>query len=94
MSSLHETINESNFKEALRLANKFRYANDPSMRAKINEKKREYDRRKRQDPEYRNTLNEKQKHYYANNEVYRETQKQQKKERYKKLKEEKLTDTI
>lgn len=94
MSILHETINESNFKEALRLANKLRYANDPSMRAKMNEKKREYDRKKRQDPEYRNTMNEKQKQYYHNNEQYRETQKQQKKERYKKLKEEKLIETI
>lgn len=39
MSILQETINETNYKEALRLANKLRYANDPEMRARINEKK-------------------------------------------------------
>lgn len=87
MSILQETINETNYKEALRLANKLRYANDPEMRARINEKKREYDRRKRADPNYRKLINERQKQYYSNNEQYREAQKQQKKERYKALKE-------
>lgn len=87
MENLKQVINENNYKDALRLANRLRYENDPEMKKRINEKKREYDRRKRSDPEYRKIMNERQKQYYKNNEEYKEKQRIQSKARYEKKKE-------